>query len=119
MKPLNPKIHGILDYFVVLAFLAAPSLLGLTGIAAQLSYALAAVHLALTLLTDISLGVFQLLPLPIHGWIELAVAPTLIAAPWLFGFAPEARARLFYVAAGAAVFLVWCATGYRTNSRQN
>jgi len=115
MKILSPKIHGVLDYVVVLAFLAAPSLVGLTGVAAQLSYALAVVHLAVTLTTDFSMGAFRLIPLPVHGWIELAVAPTLAAAPWILGF--DARARMFYVAAGAAIFLAWAATDYRANPR--
>jgi hypothetical protein len=115
VRILSPKIHGILDYAVVLVFLAAPALFGLTGLAAQLSYALAAVHLALTLLTDFSLGALRVIPLTVHGWIELAVAPTLAAAPWILGFG--FRARIFYVAAGAAIFLVWCATDYRAAPR--
>lgn len=115
MKILSPKMHGILDYAVVLVFLAAPALLGMTGIAAVLSYVLAGVHLALTLLTDFPMGVVRLIPLTIHGWIELLVGPALIAAPWPLGFA--AHARVFYVAAGVAILVVWRATDYRANLR--
>jgi hypothetical protein len=61
------------------------------------------------------MGAFRVIPLAIHGWIELAVAPTLIAAPWILGF--DAPARIFYVAAGVTIFLTWCATDYRTNPR--
>lgn len=114
MKILSPKIHGVLDYAVVLVFLAAPTLLGLTGAAARLSYLLAAVHLSLTLLTDFPMGALRLIPLPVHGGIELAVGPALLAAPWILGF--TAHARIFYLAAGAAIFVTWCATDYRAKA---
>ena len=115
MKILSPKIHSVLDYAVVLVFLAAPTLLGMTGVAALLSYALAAVHLTLTLLTDFPMGALRVIPLTVHGLIELVVGPLLIAAPWILGF--TAHARIFYVAAGATIFVTWCATDYRANSR--
>jgi hypothetical protein len=112
MNILSPKIHGVLDYVVVLVFLAAPKLLGLMGTAALLSYTLAAVHLGLTLLTDFPMGALKVVPFPIHGWIELAVGPALLAAPWILGF--TAQARIFYIVAGATIFIAWCATDYRS-----
>jgi len=99
----------------LLVFLAAPRLLELTGTAALLSYVLAAVHLGLTLLTDFPMGVVKVIPLPLHGWIELAVGPALLAAPWILGF--TAQARIFYMAAGATIFITWCATDYGSISR--
>lgn len=113
MKILSAKVHGVLDYVVVIVFLAAPKLIGLQGTPALLSYALAAVHLMVTVLTDFPLGLVKLIPLPIHGWIELAVAPTLIAVPWVLGFAAVPMARWFYVAAGVVIFLTWLITDYR------
>lgn len=115
MKFLSPKVHGMLDYAVILVFIGAPSAFGLVGIEAKLSYALAAIHLALTLLTDFPCGAFRTIPLSIHGWIELAVAPTIIATPWIFSFGTHARA--FYIAAGAVIFITWCVTDYGTSSR--
>lgn len=115
MNMLSPKIHAVLDYIVVLVFLTAPRLLGLTGNAALLSYTLTAVHLGMTLLTDFPLGAVKVLPLPLHGWIEFAVGPALLAAPWILGF--TAQARIFYMAAGAAIFITWCATNYGSLSR--
>ena len=56
MKPIRPTMHGYLDYLTVVVFLAAPKLLGLEGLPALLSWTLAAVHLALTLITDFPLG---------------------------------------------------------------
>jgi len=116
MKILSPNIHGALDYAVVVAFLAAPPALGLSGAAALLSRVLAGVHLALTLLTAFPLGAIKLIPLKIHGWIEMIVGPALLAVPWLLGFSQEPAARNFYVAAGALIFATWLATDYRLAS---
>ena len=62
MKPITPVTHGYLDYFTVAVFLLAPNLLGLNGLPALLSWTLAGVHLALTLVTDFPLGWRRLLP---------------------------------------------------------
>ncbi len=112
MKILSPKVHGMLDYVVVLLFLAAPKLIGLQGASALLSYALAGVHFLVTVLTDFPMGLVKLIPLKVHGWIELAVAPTLIAVPWVLGFAQVPAARWFYVADGVVIFLTWLITDY-------
>ena len=53
MNILTPRAHGYLDYVVVVVFLLAPVVFGLTGFPAVLSYLLAVVHLALTLLSKI------------------------------------------------------------------
>ncbi len=113
MKILNPKIHGYLDYGVVILFLAAPTLLGLTGIPAIIAYTLAVVHLLVTVITAFPLGFVQLLPLPLHGTIELVVSFALIALPWVFGFASDLAARSFYIAAGVLIFAVWLITDYK------
>jgi hypothetical protein len=113
MKILSPKIHGYLDYLVVVWFLAAPTLFGLTGIAANISYALAIIHLGLTILTAFPLGVVKVIPLKFHGIIEFIVSFALIALPWVLGFASVAAARNFYVASGIAIFIVWLITRYQ------
>jgi hypothetical protein len=49
MKILSPTLHGYLDYVTVLLFLAAPTVIGLTGMAKAIACALAAVHFAIRL----------------------------------------------------------------------
>lgn len=73
MKIITPRVHGYLDYVTVVVFLLTPTLLGLTGIPAMLAYALAGIHLAMTLVTDFPLGVVKLIPFTIHGWIDRVV----------------------------------------------
>lgn len=112
MRVLRPTIHGILDYAVVIAFALAPALLGLSGLPATLSYLLAGVHLLLTLVTAFPLGAVKLVPLPLHGAIELVVSIVLVALPWILRFTQDTIARDFYVGAGVLIFLVWLITDY-------
>ena len=116
MKILSPKVHGILDYVVVIAFAGAPAALGLAGAAALLSRGLAGVHLALTLLTAFPLGAIKLIPFKVHGWIELIVGPTLLAVPWVLGFGHDPVARNFYIGAGILIFATWLITDYRASA---
>lgn len=113
MTILSGRVHGYLDYATVVLFGVAPSLLGLTGLTAWIAYALAGVHLLLTLLTRFPLGLLPVVPLALHGVIELAVSVALVALPWLVGFAADATARIFYMVAGAVIFIVWVFTAYR------
>jgi hypothetical protein len=113
VKILNPKIHGYLDYGVVILFLAAPTIFGSTGIPAIIAYTLAVVHLLVTAITAFPLGIVQLLPLQFHGAIELVVAFTLIALPWILGFVANLAARNFYIAVGVLIFAVWLVTDYK------
>ncbi len=85
MKILSPRIHGILDYAVVAAFLATPSVLNLSGAPALVAYVLAGVHLGLTLGTAFPLGAIKGIPLSIHGALELIVSVSLVPLPWILG----------------------------------
>jgi len=112
MKIISPKPHGIIDYAVVLFLLSSPLLFGMGGLLAIFTYALGAVHLLLTLLTDFSVGVIKLIPLPIHGLIELAVGAALIVVAFTL-FKHDVLGNTFYTAFGAAVILVFLLTDYR------
>jgi len=112
MKILTGKIHGYLDYLVVIIFLLAPCVLGFSQIPMIISYSLAGIHLLLTLLTDFPLGVIKLVPLKLHGIIELIVGLCLIALPFVLNFGAEPAAQYFYIANGAVILLVWFLTDY-------
>lgn len=112
MKILSPKVHGVLDYLVVLIFLCAPTALHLSAVPAAISYTLAAVHFLLTLLTDFPAGALKVVPLKWHGIIELLVGPVLIALPFILGWGSEPAAETFYIVVGAVILLVWFLTDY-------
>lgn len=106
---LSPRTHGLLDYATVAVFALAPAVLGLDGAPATLSYALAAIHLVMTLLTAFPLGVVGRIPFRLHGTVELAVGAVLVALGALFF---GGAARWFYVAMGLIVLAVWATTDY-------
>lgn len=113
MKILNPRTHGYLDYVTVILFLVAPTVLGLTGIPAMLAYALAIIHLVMTLVTDFPLGVVPIIPFKFHGWVERVVGPVLIIVSFVLGFSTDLAARNFYVAMGIVIVLVGLVTDYK------
>jgi hypothetical protein len=112
MKPVTPIVHGYLDYLTVVAFLLAPLLLGFEGLAAMLSWTLAGVHLALTLVTDFPLGWRHWLAFLIHGWIERVVGPALVLIAFLPGFSVAGSAFAFYTFMGLAIIAVGWLTDY-------
>ncbi len=113
MKILTPRIHGILDFVVVALFALAPTLFGFSGAPATLSYALAVIHLILTLITAFPYGILKLVPFTIHGAIEVIVSIFLVLAPWIFGFAAEENAKMFYIGSGILIFIVYLTTDYK------
>jgi hypothetical protein len=111
MKVISDKTHGILDYLTVAIFALAPSVLGLTGFAALVSYALAAIHLVMTLLTDMPLGVFKIIPMRLHALVEMLVGPVLVVAalvlPTILG-----DKREFFLVMGLVILAVWLLSSY-------
>lgn len=87
-----------------------PILLGLNGAAALLSYALAAIHLLVTLSTKFPDTGHRPLSLRIHGFIELIVGVVLIALPWLAGWTDTART--YYVTVGVILLVIWAVSNY-------
>lgn len=110
MKRLPASVHRSLDMLAVIIFLAAPVLLGLTGRAALLSYALAAIHIMVTLSTKFPDTGHRPLSLRNHGLVELAVGIVLIALPWAVGW--DGIVRTYYVAAGVILLVVWAVSNY-------
>src|SRR5882724_2330506 len=110
LKFLSDKMHGILDYGVVIIFALAPSVIGIVGTAAWLCYALAAIHLAMTFFTDMPLGVVKIIPIKLHGTIELIVGLALIVVAWTISDVESGQ--LFFTLMGAIIFFVWVSSNY-------
>ena len=112
MRILDARIHGLLDLVAVFAFLIGPLLFGLGGSPAAISYTLAVVHLAMTLLTRFPMGRWKAIPFPVHGIVELAVGVALLILPSFAGYSPGSPARRFFLGMGAAILIVWALTAY-------
>ncbi|MDR3696915.1 hypothetical protein [Mucilaginibacter sp.] len=114
MKFISPKIHGIIDYLMVIVLLCSPAFFGFTGTLAVFTYALGAVHLLLSILTDYPMGAFKAIPVTIHATIEVLVGIILIVLAYtLFGDNPDGK--LFYVIFGTVILLTWLVTDYMGN----
>ena len=111
MKVISDTTHGILDYVTVAIFVLAPSVLGLSGFAALISYALAAIHLTMTLLTNMPLGVVKIIPIRLHALVEMLVGPVLVVAalalPNILG-----DKREFFLVMGLVIVAVWLLSSY-------
>lgn len=53
-KAVTARVHGVLDYATVAAFLNAPMVFGFHGTPAAIVYWLAGIHLLMTGCTDVS-----------------------------------------------------------------
>ena len=102
MKAIPPTAHRVLDYATVVLFAAAPSIFRFTGGAAKLSYALAVVHLLMTLLTHFQGEHRKLVPYRIHMLVEILVGVALL----FVGVYVFPAALRFFCGVGALILLV-------------
>jgi hypothetical protein len=117
MKFISPTLHGVLDYLTCGLFLLAPTLFGFTGTYATVCYLLGAGYLVVSLLTNMPLGVVKVLPFWLHGRLELVSGFVFLVSPWLFGFAENGGARIFFMAMGAVFLLVFLCTQWRAQEQ--
>ncbi len=108
---IPPSVHRALDLVTVAIFALAPILLRLDGTPAQLSYALAGIHLLLTLATRFPDMRKRPIALRVHGSIELLVGVVLLLLPWISGW--SGTPRTFYSVMGVIVLLVWLLSKYQ------
>ena len=109
---MNPRfvtrtMHAYLDYPVAASLIAGPFLLKLGGshpLALWLAVGTGLAALVLTLFTDHKLGVFRVLPYPVHLTVDFLVGVVFLLAPIVFGF--SGLDAWYYWVNGAAVVLV-------------
>jgi len=118
MKKLSPRVHSILDYFTVLFLLLSPSLFDMQTPGSVFTYVLAIVHLVLTLLTDFPAGVFKVVPLKIHGLIEIIVSIALIAVAVWFRSSGDNVSFYYYLIFAVILFIVWATSEYKSGLRE-
>ncbi len=113
-----PLIHGILDYATVLFLSFAPVLFGMQNLASTFTYALACIHLLLTLFTNFSAGAFKIVPFRVHGMIEIAVALILFGVAFWFRSSGDRFAFYFYIVFSIILFAVWALSDYKQQDRE-
>lgn len=108
---ISDRIHGLIDYAIVIIFALAPTIFGLEGGAAIISYALAGIHLLMSLVSAMPYGAISLISMRFHGIVELIVGVLLVTVPW---FAPTffATGGLFFTLMGCAILVIWAVSRY-------
>lgn len=110
MRFIPTKVHGILDYVVGAALIAAPWLFGFAGVggpAVVIPIVLGVGLVVYSLFTKYEWGPFGVIPMPVHLVFDVVASLFLALSPWLFGFAAEApNVWLPHVVVGIAVILV-------------
>ena len=104
-KPISRRQHAATDYSYVPLVSLAPGLVGFKDdapTAARLCRVASGVIAVSTLLTRAEWGTFKVVPYKAHLAVDAAVGAFALAAPWLFGFAGDRRARNTFLAMGAA-----------------
>jgi hypothetical protein len=106
--PITRKQHGIADYTYVPTVMSAPTLARFADdtTPARLSRAFAATALVSTLMTRAEWGAVKILPFKAHLAIDAATGIAALAAPWLFGFAKDRRARNTFLTIGITELVV-------------
>jgi hypothetical protein len=107
-QPISRKQHGIADYSYVPTVMAAPNFAGFADdtTPARLSRAIAATSLVNTMMTRAEWGAVKVLPFKAHLAIDAVTGVTALAAPWLFGFSRDRRARNTVLAMGLTTLAV-------------
>lgn len=110
MRFLPTKVHGLLDYIVGIALIAAPWLFqfqDVGGMAVYLPMILGVGLILYSVFTNYEWGLIKVLSMPYHLVIDFIAASLLALSPWLFGFMDEApNAWLPHVVVGVVVILV-------------
>jgi hypothetical protein len=102
-KPITRQMHGIADYAYAPLMFTAPKIAGFEDEkkAVTICQAVGTGVLTATMLTRAEWGICRVLPFKAHLGLDVVVSLFSLAAPWIFGFANNAKARNTFVAMGA------------------
>ena len=111
---INSRLHGAIDYGMAIFLVFSPEVFNLPPFTANFTYALGIIHLILTAITKSEAGILRWIPFRIHGIIELLVSVLLIVFAFYLGEIEGMLPKIFYIAFGAAVLIVWAITDYKS-----
>lgn len=112
MKFISPKVHAVLDYLVAAFLIIAPQFLPLSATSLVLSVALGIIHFILTILTKFRGGIVKLVPLPMHGMVELVVSLTLGLLSLTY-FRHHMADHFYWACLALAIMVVFLCTDYK------
>ena len=91
MRPINTKIHGIIDYGMGVTLLCMPLLLNLNldTLQSNVFFSMGTTLLVYSFMTKYELGFLNVIPINIHLMLDVISGIFLAGSPWLLGFASE------------------------------
>ncbi|MFC6998878.1 SPW repeat domain-containing protein [Rufibacter roseus] len=107
-QPISRELHGIADVAYIPAVASAPETVGFTEeeTATTLCRAISGGTLVSALVTRAEWGAVKAMPFKMHLAVDFATSAFALAAPWLFGFSKNAKARNTFVAMGLTGLVV-------------
>jgi hypothetical protein len=94
-KPISTRAHGVLDYTLSPMLAFAPNAFGFpaSGAASAVPRAYGAASMVYSSLTRYELGIYPVLPMKKHLFIDAISSVFMAASPWLLGFAKRKKPR--------------------------
>lgn len=115
LRVITPNMHGVADYSAAASLLIMPSILGL-GDSSILAYWFSVITgvavITVSLATDYKLSLFKAIPFDGHLAIDLTLAATFMALPFIFNF--SGIDFYYYLANATVVFLVVALSASKT-----
>ncbi|MFB9862794.1 hypothetical protein EFA69_19510 [Rufibacter immobilis] len=107
-QPIPRPLHGIADVAYIPAVASAPETVGFTEeeTATTLCRAISGGTLVSALVTKAEWGAVQVMPYKAHLAIDFVTSAFSLAAPWLFGFAHNTKARNTFLTIGLTGLVV-------------
>ncbi|WP_181307098.1 hypothetical protein [Rufibacter sp. XAAS-G3-1] len=107
-QPIDRPMHGVADVAYIPAVASAPETVGFTEeeTATTLCRAIAGGTLVSALVTKAEWGAVQVMPYKAHLAIDFATSVFALAAPWMFGFSQNMKARNTFLAMGLVGLVV-------------
>jgi hypothetical protein len=119
LRILSPEIHGVLDYPMAGALMAAPNLFGFNrrrGPSVTIPRILGGMALGQSAMTDYRPGLVRTLPMRAHLAMDAVMGSFLALSPFLFGFFKRPRKEwLPHTIVGASMVLGALLTRTRPN----
>jgi hypothetical protein len=112
-KPITPRAHGILDYVISGALMAAPSLIGANSKAANAYRAISAGMTALNALTDTPAGIKRAIPFKGHQKADLGLLTGLSVLSFASFIRKDKRALRFHIGLLAVTAAYYILTDYK------
>lgn len=111
--PIPALVHGTLEYAVAVLLIAAPFLFGFEATSATAaSVVLGVGMLAFTATSRLPTGLTKAVSVGVHVTVDLVLAGTLVAVPFLFGFTEEGAPTALFITLGVVHLLVTIATRF-------